>query len=87
MRLFNFEIHSETATISPKQEYYQSTFSTDRKPGGFVMASGIPNDDDINIYANGVYENGAVQNVIEEFSSPPESSKTADFVVILEKNY
>lgn len=85
MRIGSFMIYTETPTITPGQEYHQSTFSANRKPGGFLLGSGMPSDD-INMYVNGAYESGTNLIVIEEFSAPQVTSATADIVVILETN-
>ena len=85
MRLFNFTIHAETAATTGL-ESYGMTFSADRKLNGFLLGSGISTDD-VKSYVNGITESGANLTITETFSAPQETIATADFVIILEKNY
>lgn len=85
MRLRNFTIYTEAATITGLSDY-TSTLLNDRKSGGFLMGSGVPSDD-INVYVSDAYESGANLIVIEEFSDTQQTSATADIVIIFENKH
>lgn len=86
MRLSSFVIHGETKTITGLSSTSVSVTDADKLSGGFESVSSTATDN-IEIFTGTTADSGGTYTANLEFSALQEEAATADFIVIIEKNY